>query len=122
MTVYVVQIPRRRDAMGEWQEVHDITTARAFGPIVELLPPDARPNGNAVQLVDLLHKRLENYDADKDHLLCLGNPALIGWATAIAADYGEGRVRLLCWQRSAYEEVTAQLFEDDFVGEEEGQL
>jgi N-acetyl-beta-hexosaminidase len=49
--------------------------------------------------------------SDDDYLLLIGNPVFIGWATAIAAAYNEGRVNLLMWsgKEKGYREVKAIL-------------
>jgi hypothetical protein len=48
---------------------------------------------------------------DQDFLVPVGNPALIGMATLVAADMNEGRVRMLDWIRDGrrYREVTIDM-------------
>lgn len=100
MTVYVVQQQQRRDdRTGEWKVVHDLTPARAFGELSVLLGPRVQPFWNAQDVIDELNDKLVSYDPENDWIVPMGNPALIGWAIAIAAQRGGGRVRTLIWSQ-----------------------
>ncbi len=112
MTVYVIQKQMKLD-----QESGDlvprfpsIDRAEKFGKMEFLLSPSASPFSAASVLGDL-HTRLRGF-SDNDHLLLIGNPALIGMATSVAAFYNEGRVRLLQWsgRHSAYTEIVAKIY------------
>lgn len=93
--VFVVQNQHRQDRDGVLQPKFDLEPARQHGELVFLLSPTARPFRD-VEIVDELHRKLRDY-GPADHLLLLGNPCLIGWATAIAAHHNGGRVQLLQW-------------------------
>lgn len=96
MTVYVVQDQKWVDGdSGELRSKFDFTPARRFGELEFLLRPSASPF-NMEPVIEELHKRLSGYDGENDYLLLVGNPAIIGVAVAIAADYS-GTVRLLQW-------------------------
>jgi FAD/FMN-containing dehydrogenase len=115
MTVFVVQQHQRRDTRsGAWRVVHDLTPARKHGQIEVLLSPTAIPFGDPTEIVEELHRKLREYNPDRDWLLPMGNPALIGWAVAIAAEYGGGRVRTLIWSArdQDYIPTDALLFPD----------
>ena len=91
----------------------DLSPAEEYGQIKFLLSPTASPFNPAGVMPDLW-EGLRDY-SDDDHLLLVGNPILIGWATAIAADVNDGRVRLLQWSGKdrRYLSVDAQVFELD---------
>lgn len=86
-----------------------INKAEKFGPIEYLLSPSAHPFNPELVLGDL-HEKLSGF-SDSDHLLLIGNPALIGMATTIAAYYNEGRVKLLQWsgRHKDYTEISAKI-------------
>jgi hypothetical protein len=114
MTVYVVQESMRRDPnTRELVPVHDLTPARVFGDVVVLLSPSAMPFGQCSGIVSELHDKLSKYDAERDWILPMGNPVLIGWAMAVATEYGEGRVRALVWnsRTKRYTPTDAQIFD-----------
>lgn len=72
-----------------------IENAQALGQLVFMLEPNAHPfNQSAV--VGTFHKFLNEY-SDDDYLILVGNPILLGMATAIAASYNSGRVNFLQW-------------------------
>jgi hypothetical protein len=114
MTVFVVQDSRRYNKLtGQFEKVHDVSPAKEYGELRYLLTPTASPF-NPESIIPELHEGLQDF-GDGDHLLLVGNPILIGWATAIAADYNEGRVSVLQWSgiRNRYLAVAAQVFEVD---------
>lgn len=114
MTVYVVQDHRRynRDT-GEYESVHDLSPAEEFGEVKYLLTPTAAPWSPETVMPELWTGLREF--SDSDYLLLTGNPVLIGWATAIAADTNDGRVNLLQWhgRERRYIPVSSQVFEVD---------
>lgn len=93
--VYVVQNQHQHQD-GQLVPKFDLQPAERFGALVYLLSPTARPFSGA-PIIKELHQKLAKYDPERDKLLLLGNPALIGWCVAIAAAYGRGRVSLLQW-------------------------
>lgn len=94
--VYVVQNHLRYDPeRGELVPRYNISSAEKFGDLKFILNPRAtiqRP-AEVIAKMDLI---LQSF-RDEDFLLLIGNPVLIGWATAIAAAHNEGRVQLLIW-------------------------
>lgn len=114
--VFVTQYPMRRDQSGTLVAVHDISPAAKYGKIEILLQggPVLLSTGH---LVRDLKSKLHDY-CDNDYLLCMGDPAVIATAAAIAALKNQGRYRLLIWDRptTAYLPVEVDLF--DFEGED----
>lgn len=113
-TVYVVQDHRRYDKeTGCFVPVHDLTPAQEYGELRYLLTPTAAPWHPTSVLPDLW-AGLKDF-SDEDFLLLTGNPILIGWATAVAADFNEGRVKLLQWhgREQRYIPVESQVFQID---------
>lgn len=111
--VFVVQQTKMKDKKtGELVNKHDLSAAEKFGTLVYLLDAATVPF-NPPPVIEELKNKLATYD-DDDYLLLVGNPALIGFATAIAADYN-GRVKLLQWsgRRDCYVPITADVLEAD---------
>lgn len=112
MTVFVVQQQMRFDqALGELVPRFPlIDKAQKFGKMEFLLSPSAHPFNPETVLGDL-HSKLRNF-TDADLLLLIGNPALIGMATTIAAHYNSGRVRMLQWsgRHSEYTEISMKIY------------
>lgn len=95
-TVYVIQKQQRfcHEAK-ELVDRFDLSTAEQHGEIKYLLSPQASPF-NPESVIDELHDGLMNFGPD-DFLLLVGNPVLIGLATAIAADTVESSINFLQW-------------------------
>lgn len=108
--VYVVQNHLRYDPdQGELVPRYDVSPAERFGTIRFILTPRANMN-RPEELVAKMDLILAGFN-DEDYLLPIGNPALIGWAIAIAAAHNGGKVRLLVWsgKERDYAEVKAVL-------------
>lgn len=71
----------------------DLSPAEKYGELVFLLSPLSVPN-RSDEIIAELRKKLCNF-SDEDFLLLIGNPCFIGWATAVAADENDGRVKML---------------------------
>ena len=112
MTVYVVQKQMKFDQeKGELVErFPSIHKAERFGEIDYLLSPSASPFSPALVVGDL-HEKLKHF-SDDDHLLLIGNPALIGMAVSVACHYNSGRVRFLQWsgKHFDYTEIVAKIY------------
>lgn len=112
MTVFVVQKQMRfDDRTGELvPRFRTLDRAEKFGEFEFLLSPSAHPF-NPENVMGDLHEKLRDF-GDDDHLLLIGNPALIGMATAVAAHYNGGRVKLLQWsgRQSDYTEISVRMF------------
>ena len=88
MTVYVVQeVPGR-----------NIASARQYGEFELLLPSNAQIMLSASQSFRRMKKLLRCY-TEEDYLLLIGDPAAIGVACSIAAQYNNGRYNILKWDR-----------------------
>lgn len=111
MTVYAIQYQMKFDQQkGELVPRFPlINKAEKFGKIEYLLSPSAHPFNPETVLGDL-HEKLSGF-SDDDHLLLIGNPALIGMATVIASYYNNGRVRFLQWsgRNTDYIEIRAKI-------------
>lgn len=110
--VYVVHNHQQYDTFSHsLKPKYDVSPASRFGEIVEVYAPE----GSAVdydEAYEQLYKVLEDYTHD-DFILCIGNPVLIGWAIALAADASsEGVVNCLIWsgRDRQYQCVSRQLF------------
>lgn len=88
----------------------DISSAAHYGEMIYLLSPSANPF-NPDPIVSELREKLATF-SDEDYLLLIGNPAIIGWATAICADFNDGVVTLLQWNgiEKHYRPIRAELF------------
>lgn len=75
----------------------DLSPAEDFGELVYLLGDDATAQDPG-DVIRQLMLGLADF-SDQDHLLLVGHPAFIGWATAIAASYNDGKISLLIYQR-----------------------
>ena len=112
MTVFAVQQQMRFDQTSKElvPRFTSIKKAERWGEIVYLLSPSAHPFNPDLVLGDL-HEKLSGFN-DEDYLLLIGNPGLIGMATALAAYYNEGRVKLLQWsgRHNEYTEIVAKIY------------
>lgn len=95
MTVYVAQEVLDR----EGRLVHDLSPARRWGELEFLMPPGPVALNPQPMVMELRHK-LRNF-GDEDLLLAVGDPTVIGAATAVAADANRGYVRMLRWDKRA---------------------
>lgn len=94
--VFVVQNQHRYDRESRtFVPKYDVSEANQFGEVVELLSPTAAPF-HPEPILDELREKLNDF-GDDDFILCIGNPLLLAWAYAIAADVNEGTVRALQW-------------------------
>lgn len=102
--VYLIQ------ETGKW----NLSPARDFGEIEVLLPPDFQLMFDAKNIVKHLQEKLEKITT-KDYLLLAGDPALIGIASAIVADYLDGEMTLLKWDRQEkiYIPITLSLYGEE---------
>jgi len=109
--VYVVQNQHRLDASTQrLVPAFDLRPAERFGRLVYLLGPGANPFGDLDAMVDDMRRILFGY-TDKDYLLLVGNPVLIGCAVSVASSSGSGKVNLLQWsgKRRCYLPISVNL-------------
>jgi len=90
--VYIVQRP---------DEKKNILSALDYGEFKFLLPEKTNLLWNSEEVVSTIKKELRYFN-NRDHLLLIGDPAVIGICTAIAADYNQGRVKFLKWDNREY--------------------
>ena len=112
MTVFAVQKQMKfdqvtRELVPRFNTIHK---AEKWGDIVYLLSPSAHPFQPEIVLGDL-HDKLSGF-SDKVHLLLIGNPGLIGMATALAAHYNDGKLKFLQWsgRHHEYSEIEAKIY------------
>ena len=86
-TVYIVQKP---------DEKKNILSAKDFGEFKFVFPEKLNLMWEPEETVSIAKKELRYFN-DQDHLLLIGDPALIGICTAVAADYNRGKVKFLKW-------------------------
>ena len=88
-TVYVTQLPHRRDPdTGAWVPTVNLSIANEFGVVRIMMPPQAAFQ-QTHNLLGQLHKQLLGYDFNNgDSLLPLGDCVIIAAAVAILARRG----------------------------------
>ena len=91
-TVYVAQQP---------DEKKNIVSASKYGDFRFILPEKTNLMFDTKEAVSIIKKELRYYN-DHDHLLLIGDPAVIGICTAVAADYNRGKVKFLKWDNREY--------------------
>jgi hypothetical protein len=97
-TVYVVQNPMRYDPeKGRIMPRYDLAPAERFGKLRVLFDERTtlRPE-EAKRIIAKMNLVLRSF-CDEDYLLLIGNPALIGYATGLAAAHNGGKIKLLVW-------------------------
>ena len=110
--VYVVQNQHFNDRRtGQRRPKFDLTPAREYGELRYLLSPEASPSLPRSVIASLQYG-LADF-TERDYLLLLGNPCLIGWTVAVAAQKTGGPVKLLQWhnQSHSYILVEGNVFE-----------
>lgn len=99
--VVLVQEPLRR-AGNQFIPRIDYNTLTPYGEMEFLFSfgelPDDKALTNPSEYIWRLRAKLHNF-TDRDFLVCLGNPALIGMAVAVAAECNHGRAKILDWMR-----------------------
>lgn len=94
--VFVVQNQHRSDPeTGNMVPKFNLAPAAQYGELVYLLSPTAAP-WRPDPLVEELSAKLADFTS-ADFLLLIGNPVLIGFATAIAAKANDGDINCLQW-------------------------
>ena len=90
----------------------DFSEAANYGELIFLLDPNVNPFRPNEGVISALTDHLHDF-SNRDFLLLTGNPVLIGWATAIAANANKGNVRFLQWngRRKCYLEVGGSIFQ-----------
>jgi len=93
------------------QSGKNITPAMQYGKLKVLLPPGLEVAHSAGQVAKQLLPKLSNF-SDDDYLLLIGDPVTIGIATALAAHWNNGRVKMLKWDRQErrYLPIACQIY------------
>lgn len=78
----------------------NLVAAQSFGELETLLTQDRQIAFNSQPVVRALRTKLRQF-SDHDYILCIGDPAAIGIAIAIACLFNEGRCKLLKWDRQS---------------------
>tara|TARA_R110000822_G_scaffold270_10_gene1157 strand:- start:877 stop:1233 length:357 start_codon:yes stop_codon:yes gene_type:complete len=91
-TVYIVQKP---------DDKKNIISAQDFGEIKFVLTEKTNLMWNSKETVSIIKDKLRTFN-DSDFLLLIGDPAVIGICTAIAADYNYGSVKFLKWDNREF--------------------
>lgn len=112
MTVYVVQKQMKYNSETGKPEPRfpTITQAEKYGDIRYCLSSNHHPF-DLEPVLGGLHENLSGF-SDDDFLILVGNPILLGHATAIAAHYNEGRVKFLQWsaRNSDYVLISSEIY------------
>ncbi len=97
-----------RKVRGEWRRIHDLSPALIYGKIKIMVSGDQYLPLSIQPIVWEFKKKLKDF-SDNDYLLLVGDPVLIGIATAIASNVNRGKVNFLKWDRetSAYVNIDA---------------
>lgn len=92
------------------QEVRGLNfqPARDYGPLKFVLDIQTQILFDSDPVVKQMTKVLEKYTSN-DYLLLVGDPVVIGIATALAADVTDGYVKMLKWDRQEKEYYPVEL-------------
>lgn len=106
-----LQLGRRPVVYVAQATTHDVIPASRFGTLVFLMPAGVQFLLTPQPVIRQLRGQLRAY-TEHDYLLPLGDPALIGVVTAVAADVAGGTVRILKWDKREhrYYQVVARLW------------
>jgi len=86
---------------------YDVSSAKVYGDLYEILSPTASPFRPSAVLPDI--KRELSFFADDDYLLLIGNPVLIGICLSVAAQANGGRVKVLQWSGKESKYISIQI-------------
>ena len=90
MTVYIPQVMD-----------YNVRSAEKFGELKIMLPDRKQMIFASSPLVFELKKELKDF-SDKDYLLLIGDPAIIGVCCAIAAEVNNRKFKVLKWDKRKY--------------------
>lgn len=104
--VYVPQVPHKLNRATGALEPLDMSPAREWGEVKVILTPGANPFTSMPAIIDDLHAALQDITPN-DFIILVGNPAIMGAMAAIAAEYTEGKLRVLQWHKyqNRYNEI-----------------
>ena len=104
--VYITNEPYRMEN-GVQKSSFNLTPAAEYGDL-EVLIPAGQSLLSTVPTVRTLRDKLRNF-CDDDYLLPVGDPSIMVAAGAIAAEFNNGRVKLLRWDRITHRYVAVQI-------------
>lgn len=113
--VYVVQFQMKKLETGELVPRFDLEEAERFGELAFVMMSNVSPFTPEPVIAEM-YERLKNF-APEDFLLLIGNPCLIGWATAIVAHKTDGKFNMLQWSGETYRQIKVDNF---FLARDEG--
>lgn len=106
--VFVPHVPSRYDKrLGQWIPTVSIESAQTFGTLKILLPPDAG-RMHTVPLSQVLKEQMIDF-TEGDIIMCVGDPTLIAVTAVIAARKGNGKLRMLKWDKMANQYFLAEV-------------
>ena len=88
MTVYIPQVMD-----------YNVRSAEKFGELKIMLPDRKQMVLASGPLTFKLQQEMKDF-SDKDYLLLIGDPAIIGLCCAIASDFNNGKFKVLKWDRN----------------------
>jgi hypothetical protein len=105
--VFIPQVRSRFDAATKlWIPTVNLRPAEKFGELVTLLPPNANQL-HLAPLVTVMRERMGDV-TDEDYILALGDPSLIGAASAIMVRK-TGKLRMLKWDRETQDYLSVEV-------------
>jgi hypothetical protein len=107
MTVYVIQVPMRRDiTTGALEPAIVLDGLRKFGEPVVLIPHEFR-NATPKESVAMLRDKLFKFDPAEDYLLPLGTPYRMAAAGMILREmFPDEDIQTLVWNTPHYQVLT----------------
>lgn len=97
--VFVIQVPARRGARGEWVEKFDLKPAEEHGQLVRVLGY-GNVSADPAPTRAILEKALMDFDPEMDSVLLLGDPVACAQAVHVLAYiFNIGHFSVLKWDR-----------------------
>lgn len=107
--VFVAQIPTGV----EGKRIFNLEPAKPFGSLVELIPSGLNPLKDPDDIAPMIIKKLDEYNftPERDCLLLVGSPIIIGVAAALASEYTDDVLNFLQWSNhtKAYTKISVNL-------------
>jgi len=105
--VYVPQVPGRLDAKsGVWVPTVNISPAKKFGRIIEMLPMEAN-RLHVAPLLTVLREKMKEYSSD-DMIIAVGDPSIIAFTACLAVRATGGTLKLLKWDRQTSDYILVE--------------
>lgn len=94
----------RRAPDGKFTDTFDLSPAEVYGKLEFLLGPTEKPWDT---VLPTLYEKLRWFSVE-DYLLLIGNPCLIGMATAVAAEYSAD-INFLQWSANEQQYIKVSI-------------